>query len=176
MQLLDLTLITATWFCSQTSPVFFTASYQCNGLLHSLIWYVSSFQGRTLPLVSKSITNKQSIYATTKVTSVGETTKAEPQVEVLNEGIHFPKAIERSHYSDVITGTIASQITSLTIVYLTVYSDAEKTSKFRVTGLCAGNSPGTSEFPAQMASYAENVSIWWRYHVSKVHWDEFYPC
>ena len=27
-----------------------------------------------------------------------------------------------------------------------------------------GNSPGTGEFPAQMASNAENVSIWWRYH------------
>ena len=40
-----------------------------------------------------------------------------------------------------------------------------KTSKLRVTGLCAGNSPGTGEFPAQMASNAENVSIWWRHHV-----------
>ena len=39
------------------------------------------------------------------------------------------------------------------------------TSKLRVTGLCAGNSPGTDEFPAQMASNAENVSIWWRHHV-----------
>ena len=25
--------------------------------------------------------------------------------------------------------------------------------------------PGTGEFPAQMASNAENVSIWWRHHV-----------
>ena len=40
----------------------------------------------------------------------------------------------------------------------------KKTSKLRVTGLCVGNSPGTSEFPAQMASNAENVSIWWRHH------------
>ena len=39
-----------------------------------------------------------------------------------------------------------------------------KTSKLRVTGLCAGNSPGTGEFPAQMASYEEYVSIWWRHH------------
>ena len=31
----------------------------------------------------------------------------------------------------------------------------KKTSKLRVTGLCAGNSPGTGEFPAQMASNAE---------------------
>ena len=41
---------------------------------------------------------------------------------------------------------------------------SKKTSKLRVTGLCAGNSPGTGEFPAQMTSYAENVSIWWRHH------------
>ena len=32
---------------------------------------------------------------------------------------------------------------------------SKKTSKLRITGLCAGNSPGTGEFPAQMASYAE---------------------
>ena len=62
--------------------------------------------------------------------------------------------------------TMASQITSLTIVYLTIYSaQIPKTSKLRVTGLCAGNSPVTYEFPAQMASNAENVSIWWRHHV-----------
>ena len=41
---------------------------------------------------------------------------------------------------------------------------SKKTSKLRVTGLCVGNSPVTGEFPAQMASYAENVSIWWRHH------------
>ena len=40
----------------------------------------------------------------------------------------------------------------------------KKTSKLCVTGLCVGNSPGTGEFPAQMACYAENVSIWWRHH------------
>ena len=40
-------------------------------------------------------------------------------------------------------------------------------SKLRVTGLCAGNSPGTGEFPAQMGSNAENVSIWWRHHAMK---------
>ena len=46
---------------------------------------------------------------------------------------------------------------------------SKKTSKPRVTGLCVGNSPGTGEFPAQMASNAENVSIWWRHH-------EAFPC
>ena len=41
---------------------------------------------------------------------------------------------------------------------------SKKTSKLRVTGLCEGNSPVTGEFPAQMASNAVNVSIWWRHH------------
>ena len=40
---------------------------------------------------------------------------------------------------------------------------SKKISEPRVTGLCAGNLPGTGEFPAQMASNAENVSIWWRH-------------
>ena len=63
-------------------------------------------------------------------------------------------------------GAIASQITSLTIVFSTVYSNADKkTSKLRVTGLCVDNSRKTGEFPAQMASDAENVSIWWRHYV-----------
>ena len=41
---------------------------------------------------------------------------------------------------------------------------SRKTPKLRVTGLCAGNSTGTGGFPAQMATNAENVSIWWRHH------------
>ena len=43
---------------------------------------------------------------------------------------------------------------------------SKKTSKFRVTGLCVGNSPVTGKFPSQMASSAENVSIWWRHNVT----------
>ena len=43
---------------------------------------------------------------------------------------------------------MASKITSLTIVYSTIYSGGE--------------------FPAQMASYAENVSIWWRHHAKYI--------
>ena len=42
---------------------------------------------------------------------------------------------------------------------------SKKTSKLRITGLCVGNSPGTGEFPTQMANNAENVSIWRRHHV-----------
>ena len=70
------------------------------------------------------------------------------------------------HYNVVTMSAMESQITSLTIVYSTVYlrHRSQKTSKLRVTGLCEGNSPVTAEFPAQKASNAENVSIWWRHH------------
>ena len=34
---------------------------------------------------------------------------------------------------------------------------SKKTSKPRVTGLCVGNSPGTGEFPAQMASITRKL-------------------
>ena len=67
------------------------------------------------------------------------------------------------HYNDVIMSAMASQITSLTFVYSTRRS--EKISKFLVTGLCEGNSTFTGEIPAQKASNAEKVSIWWRHHV-----------
>ena len=43
---------------------------------------------------------------------------------------------------------------------------SKKTSKLCVTGLCEVNSTVTSEFPAQRASSAENLSIWW-HHVEK---------
>ena len=69
------------------------------------------------------------------------------------------------HYGDVMTGAIASQITSLAIVYSTVYSDADEKQNIKAPRhwpLC-GEFPG--EFPAQMARNAENVSILWRHHV-----------
>ena len=71
------------------------------------------------------------------------------------------------HYCDVIIGAVASQIDCL--LNRLFRRRSKKTSKLCVTGLCAGNSPGTGEFPAQMASNGENVSIWWRHH------EMFYP-
>ena len=41
---------------------------------------------------------------------------------------------------------------------------SKKTSKLRVTGICAGNSARTGGFPAQMASKAENFPISWHHH------------
>ena len=76
------------------------------------------------------------------------------------------------HYSDVIMGAMASQITSLTIIFLNCLFKrrSKKTSKLRVTDLCAGNSPVTGELPAQRASDVEKVSIWWRHHGVAATW------
>ena len=41
----------------------------------------------------------------------------------------------------------------------------KKTPRLCVTGLCEGKPPVNGGFPSQSASYAENVSIWWRHHV-----------
>ena len=45
---------------------------------------------------------------------------------------------------------------------------SKKTSKLRVTGLCAWNSPATGELPTQMADNATNVSIRWRHHAQRI--------
>ena len=70
-----------------------------------------------------------------------------------------------AHYCDVIMGRVRLKSPALHL-FTQPFSRrrSKKTSKFRVTGLCVGNSPGTGEFPAQRASNAENVSIWWRHH------------
>ena len=45
---------------------------------------------------------------------------------------------------------------------------SKKTPKPRVTGLCAG------KFPAQMASNAENIPIWWRHHLILISYKQIY--
>ena len=65
--------------------------------------------------------------------------------------------------------TIASQITSLTVVYSTVYSGPDQRNiKAPSHWPLCGEFTGTGEIPAQRASYAENVSIWWRHHVDAI--------
>ena len=68
-----------------------------------------------------------------------------------------------TNFNKVLMSTIASQITSLAIVYSTVYSGTDERKHQSSASLaCVGNSPLTGEFPAQRASNAENVSIWWK--------------
>ena len=69
----------------------------------------------------------------------------------------YHSKIRSVHYNDVMMGAMASQITTLTIIYWIIYSKrrSKKTSKLRLTGLSAGNSSVPVEFPAQRASNAE---------------------
>ena len=71
----------------------------------------------------------------------------------------------RDHYDDVRMGAITSRITSLTIVYSIVYSDADKKkSKLRVTGIWAV--PRTN---GQLRGKCFHLmtSSWWKHHIYK---------
>ena len=65
------------------------------------------------------------------------------------------------HYSDVITSAMASQVTSLTIVYSTVYSDTDERKHQSSVSLAFVRGSHRWPLTAQRASNAENVSIWW---------------
>ena len=79
-----------------------------------------------------------------------------PDTKLLTNRIANPTY--NRHYSDVTMIAMVSQITSLHILYSTVYSRrrSKEASKLCVTDLCEGNSPVTREIPTQMASNAEN--------------------
>ena len=70
------------------------------------------------------------------------------------------------HQNYVIMRAMGSQIPSLAIVYSTVYSRRRwkniTAPRYRPLG---GEFTGDRWFPAQRASNAENVSIWWRHRV-----------
>ena len=66
-----------------------------------------------------------------------------------------------SHYSDVTMGTIASQITSISIVYLTVSTGADQRKHQSPASLAfvRGIHRGPVNSPHKMPSNAKNVSI-----------------
>ena len=59
-------------------------------------------------------------------------------------------------------GAVASQITGLTIVYSTVYSDADKRKHQSSASLAF---VGQVNSPHKWPIMDTNVSIWWRHHV-----------
>ena len=63
-------------------------------------------------------------------------------------------------YNDVKMSVMVSQITNITIIYSTLYSDADQRKHLSPASLDFE----IGEFPAQMASNAATVSIWWRHH------------
>ena len=69
------------------------------------------------------------------------------------------------HSSDVIMSTMASQITGVTIVYSTVCSGEDQRKHQSSASLAfVRKFTGDRWFPAQKATNAENVSIWWCHH------------
>ena len=75
-------------------------------------------------------------------------------------------AICGTHYNDVIMGSMASQITSLTIVYSAVYSGADQrkhqssSSLAFVRGIQRGPANSSHKWPVTRTF----LSIWWRHH------------
>ena len=80
--------------------------------------------------------------------------------------IQFTPMAVGQHYSDVIMGIMASQITCISIICSTVGSGADQRKHQSSASLAfvGGNSPVAGEFPTQRVSNTENVSIWWRHH------------
>ena len=142
------------WWCIQTYP--------------AIIWHLQlTFQMLTL-LQKYHLTSTKSSITTSSLISIKyrvDYTIYTNSISCLSNIVYWPLhtynlpvANVTSHYSDVIMGAMVSHITSLTIVYSTVYWGPDQRK------LCEGNSPVTGELPAQMANNAENVSIWWHHH------------
>ena len=76
------------------------------------------------------------------------------------------------HYGEVVMGTVASQITSLTIVYSTVYSGADQRKHQSSASLAfvRGIHRGPVNSPHKWPVTRENVFIWWRHHEMSVSW------
>ena len=104
------------------------------------------------------------------VTMQREVSLADYQVKTgLSNVVPSSVATKTTHYDDVIMSAIcvSTHQPHDCLFHRLFRRRSKKTSKFRVTDLCAGNSPVTGEFPAQMASNAENFSIWWRHHAAR---------
>ena len=84
------------------------------------------------------------------------------------------------HYNDVIMSAMASQITSLTIVYSIVNSNADQRKHQSSASLAffAGNSPVIGKFPTQRARNAEmfsfdDVTMWQMVAATDEQWHTF---
>ena len=78
---------------------------------------------------------------------------------------------DTGHYNDAIMGRMASIITTVSIVYSTVCSDADKNIKAPRYWPLWGEFTG--EFPAQRPVTQKNVSNWWRHHKSGLFCDSY---
>ena len=88
---------------------------------------------------------------------------------------HQGKDYSKIHYGGIIMSAIASQITSLTIVYSTVYLDANQrnhqssASRAFVRGIHRGPVNYRTNGP-----FRENISTWWRHHeLFRLFWKKY---
>ena len=142
-------MLSGEWRCSWSS-----ADRRCANfiwVINNLIAYYSASYIRDLTVVAEIRMLQER-----RISSIGF---------VLLLRRHHPEVVPSMHYSDVLMGAMASQITSLRIFYSTVYSGTDQRTHQSSTSLAFVREilPLTSEFPTQMASNAENVPIWWRH-------------
>ena len=82
-----------------------------------------------------------------------------------------------AHYNDIMLGAIASQITSLTIVYSTVYSDADQrkhqssASLAFVWGIHRGPVNSSHKWPATRKMFSFDDVIMLKFDIYKLHWN-----
>ena len=91
-------------------------------------------------------------------------------IEIFSHGrqwfVYAAQVMQRLHYSDVIMGAMASQITSLTIACSTVYSGTDQRNHQSSASLAFVR--GIHRWPVNSPHkwpVTENVSIGWRHHV-----------
>ena len=84
---------------------------------------------------------------------------------------------DQNHYDDVIMGVLASPVSRLFTQPFTQTQIKENIKAPRHWPSC-WEFTGTGEFPAQMASNAENVSISWRHHAENMSdvWNQWICC
>ena len=82
-----------------------------------------------------------------------------------DSSVLWQREIKQSHYSDVIMTTMASKITSLTVVYSHALfrRRLKKTSKLRVTGICAASN-------AEMFPFDDAIMYYWSFAMGIHRW------
>ena len=183
VELWDMT--TYFWHCKFRPFVICVRLIYTSKMLLNIVKTLQKYVLRTWPILKQWERNiadivKNDVYISSgshilHLTTALEAVKESWRIRVNRLLMVQPQNIKVVHNDDVMIGAMASQITSLTIVYSTVYSGADQKNikAPRHWPLC-GISPVTGEFPAQMASNAENFSIWWRHHAYHADIHEMY--
>ena len=81
---------------------------------------------------------------------------------------HIRLSLRQPHHNDAIVGAMASQITSLTIVYSIVYSgvDQRKHQSSASLALVRGIHRLPVNSPRKWPVTRKNLAIWWRHHAT----------